>query len=139
MRDKVLSGLEMDISNILNSEDSDEIKAKSYISALAPFKNYSTPSKPIEEKAWPSPPAAVAAPTTSFPTPSASTVKAIIPLKCSRKFVKVESSSIVPSLDPFSWRRTQRSQTKKKFGSQWIEYNEQLKKKKKPRTSWIES
>ena len=35
MRDKVLSALDIDISNILNSNDSDEFKAKSYMSAAS--------------------------------------------------------------------------------------------------------
>src|SRR6267154_891646 len=54
MRDKVLSELDSGISNILNSDDSDEIKAKNYISALARFRNLSAPAKP--EKTTPVPP-----------------------------------------------------------------------------------
>ena len=46
MLEKALSGLDLDISNILNSEDSDEIKVKNYASALGRFRNYSNPPKP---------------------------------------------------------------------------------------------
>jgi len=55
MRDKVLSGLDTEISDILNSDVPDEMKARSYISALARFRNYSAP--PVEQA-----PAAAAAP-----------------------------------------------------------------------------
>src|SRR5207247_1717174 len=63
MRDKVLSGLDTEISNILNSDVSDEIKARSYVSALARFRNYSVTPKREEPKAPPPPtPASTPAP-----------------------------------------------------------------------------
>ena len=131
MREKALSGLDTDISNILNSDVSDEIKARSYVSALARFKNYSAPPKTEEPKALTPPPAAPIIPAVPF--------KTIRPPKRPHKRVKVESLDIAPSLDQSLWRRTQRLSTKKKFGSQWIEYNGQSKNKKKPRATWIEA
>jgi len=62
--------------------------------------------------------------------------KALTPLKHPHKRVKVETLDVVPSLDEPLWRRTQRTHTKKKFGSQWIEYNGRTKKK---HPHWIES
>src|SRR5207248_8904574 len=45
MRDKVLSRLDSEISSILNSQESDEIKAKNYARMLHRFVNYSNPPK----------------------------------------------------------------------------------------------
>src|SRR5437867_2377490 len=131
MRDKVLSGLDTEISDILNSDVSDEIKARSYVSALARFRNYSVP--PVER----APVAAAAAPAATPVAAPAVPFKALTPLKRPHKRVKDETVDIVPSLDEPLWRRTQRTHTKKKFGSQWIEYNGHTKKK--PRPHWIES
>ena len=134
MREKAMSGLDTDISNILNSDVSDEIKARSYVSALARFKNYSAPPKSEEPKALAPPPAPAipVVPTVPF--------KTISPLKRTHKRVKVESLDIAPSLDQPLWRRTQRLSSKKKFGPQWIEYSGRSKKKKqKSRSTWIES
>jgi hypothetical protein len=54
IRNKALSGLDTDISNILESDASDEIKAKSYAAALSRLKNISNPkvskSKPVEKQ-----------------------------------------------------------------------------------------
>jgi hypothetical protein len=140
MRDKVLSELDMQISNILNSDAPDDIKAMSYVSTLTRFKHYSAPPKAEEPKTTPTPPppsatpaaAPTAASTVSFP------IKARSPLKRSHKRVKVEPLDTDPSLELPLWRRTQRSTTKKKFGPQWIEYNEHSKKKKKSYGDWIE-
>lgn len=125
MRDKVLSDLDSNISSILNSDDSDEIKAKNYISALGRFRNYSAPvPEKRETNATPSVPATV---TTRSLTPSAS-------IKSPQKRVKrtkVEplATSPLPDRDPTLWRRTRRTRTKKRFGTQWIEYNGSTKKK----------
>jgi hypothetical protein len=119
MKDKALSGLDTDISNILNSDASDEIKAKSYMTALARFKILSDPPKPVK------PPPAV---TQSVPSV---TFKAVSPPKRPHKRVKVETVN-----DPTLWRRTQRTPTKKKFGPQWL--SESSSKKKKSLKSWIE-
>src|SRR5438876_9739159 len=70
MRDKVLSGLDTEISDILNSDVPDEMKARSYISALARFRNYSAPS--VEQA-----PAAAAAPTTAPAAAPAAVVPAV--------------------------------------------------------------
>src|SRR3989442_1448393 len=137
MRDKVLSGLDTEISDILNSDVSDEIKARSYISALARFRNYSSPSKPIEAPVAAAAPAAAAAAAAVAPAVPAVPFKAPTPLKRPHKRVKVETLDVVPSFDEPLWRRTQRTHTKKKFGSQWIEYNGRTKKKARPH--WIES
>ena len=137
MRDKVLSGLDTEISNILNSDVSDEIKARSYVSALARFRNYSVTPKREEPKAPPPTPVPTPAP---VPIPSVPAVpfKTTTSSKRPHKRARVESEDIAPLLDPSLWRRTQRQQTKKKFGSQWIEYNESAKKRKS-RANWIES
>jgi hypothetical protein len=143
MREKVLSELDTQISNILNSDAPDDIKAMSYVSTLTRFKHYSAPPKPEEPKTAPTP----APPTPPIPAPAApapttvSTVsfpiKARSSLKRSRKRVKVEPLDPDPSLELPLWRRTLRSTTKKKFGPQWIEYNENSKKKKSY-GDWIE-
>ena len=86
MRDKALSGLDTAISNILNNDASDELKAKSYMSALVRYKNLSAPPKP--EKVVPIPQLS-AAPSVAF--------KAMSPPKRPHKRVKVET---VPNMDP---------------------------------------
>lgn len=48
MRDKALSGLDGEISSILNSELNDELKAKQYSAALSRFRNYSADQSPKE-------------------------------------------------------------------------------------------
>jgi hypothetical protein len=128
MQDKVLSGLDRDISNILNSEDSDEIKAKNYVTALTRFKNYSNPPKTEEQKITPAAAAAAVPAVPAVPTVTN-------PLK--RKRVKMEPPKTTPSLSPKLWRRTQRQHKKKNFGSQWIDYSGRTKDKKS-RGTWIE-
>src|SRR6267154_4216301 len=125
MRDKALSGLDTEILNILNEDVWDEIKAKSYISALARFRNISAPPKSVKT-----------VPTPQLPSPVA--FKASIPPKRPHKLVKVES---VPTADPTLWRRTQRTPSKKKFGPQWLSFTESPSKKKKTavaRKTWID-
>src|SRR6267154_6380097 len=125
MRDKALSGLDTEKSNILNEDVSDEIKAKSYVSALARFRNISAPPKPVKT-----------APTPQLPSTEA--FKAAIPPKRPHKRIKVES---VPTADPTLWRRTQRTPSKKKFGSQWLSFTESPSKRKKKsiaRKTWVE-
>src|SRR6267154_110787 len=132
MRDKVLSELDSGISNILNSDDSDEIKAKNYISALARFRNLSAPAKP--EKTTPVPP---------LPPPVASVAyKTARPPKRPHKRVKIETvasddPSTAPSLDSSFWRRTLRTPSKKNLGKQWLTYKESPLKKKKSRKTWV--
>ena len=135
MRDKALSGLDTDISNILQSDEPDEIKVRSYISALSRYKNYSTPPK-----STPPPPPPPPAPTVHHvpaTVPPVIQFKVTSPSKRSGKRVKIEPLEIDPSLDRQLWRRTQRKQTKKKFGPQWIEYSDTASNKKS-RLPWIE-
>lgn len=49
MRDKALSGLDGEITSILNSEADDELKAKQYSAALSRFRNYSDDRPPKEK------------------------------------------------------------------------------------------
>ena len=118
MLDKALSELDTDISNILNSADSDELKAKSYMSVATRFRILSAPNKPV--RTIPQLSAAPSVPSVSF--------KALTPPKRPHKRIKVETAS---SLDPTLWRRTQRTPSKKKYGSQWLSYNESPSKKMK--------
>jgi len=130
MRDKVLSGLDSDISNILNSDESDEIKAKNYAATLGRFRIYSDPPKPEKPKALP------AAPPTPFkPTPSR---KRVIRAKQSKP-----KASAISSIDwdhltqPDStheaplWKRSRRIVTRDKFGPQWTDIPPEKPKKKK--------
>lgn len=137
MRDKAMSGIDSIISNILDSDESDDIKVKNYISALARYKNYSAPPKIVPTTDPAATPIATPAVAAVPATPIASL--ALKPMKRPYKRVKVDGLDATPSLDPPLWRRTQRAHKKKKFGSPWIEYNTASKKKSKPRTTWIES
>ena len=49
MKDKALSGLDTDISSILESDEPDEIKMQKYAASLKRFKSYSAPRsiKPV--------------------------------------------------------------------------------------------
>lgn len=145
MRDKLLSGLDSDISNILKSDEPDEVKVRNYMTALTRYKNYSTPPKSPP----PEIPQQAPQPTQAIPAvPPVIQFKVTTPSKRSGKRVKIEpldsDSSLAqklwrqthPSLDQQSWRRTQRKQKQKKFGSQWIEYSP--KKKNKFNPPWIE-
>jgi hypothetical protein len=129
MRDKALSGLDSDISNILNSDDSDEIKAKNYVSALSRFKAYSSPPKPEKREAVRPP-----------PPPPPVPFKALSPPKRAHKRFKADVSGTVPSFDPPPEKRTLRKQTKKKIGSQWVEYSGSPTKRSTPIKlhNWVE-
>src|SRR2546425_10091228 len=137
MRDKALSALDTDISNILNSNDSDEFKAKSYMSAASRFRSLSAPPKPA--KSAQQLPAASQLPAAAPSLPSVS-FKALTPPKRPHKRAKRAKVESVPSIDPTLWRRTQRTPSKKKFGSQWLSYGESPSKKKKAvaRQTWID-
>src|SRR6266516_6945784 len=140
MRDKALSGIDTEISNILNSHASDEIKAASYMSALTRFKNYSNPPK--SEVLAPATPAAPAAPAAPAHPAAAFKVHSVKRKRAKAhsppKRTKVTPSDIFPSIDPPTWKHTQRIRKRKNFGPQWIEYSGQSAKKKSP-TSWIET
>ena len=121
MKEKALSELDNDISSILNGNESDEAKAKSYISALARFRNLSAPPK-IEKPVPPPPP----------PPQPAVGYKAMRPPQRSHKRAKIE---VAPLDDPTLWQRRLRTPAKRKLEDQWIK--ESPKKKKKPRKKWI--
>jgi len=141
MRDKALSGLDVDISNILNDDVSDEIKVNRYISALSRFKNISAPPPPPP----PQPQAAVAQPQVPQLQPQAAPAgyKVSRLPKRPHKRPKVdvdpslwERALRTPAKKSLDWidvpaKRTKRLQTEKKFDSQWL-----VESKKK--RSWIQ-
>ena len=148
MRDKALSGLDSDISNILNDDVSDEIKVNRYISALSRFKNIFVPPPSPPGAPPPQPQAAVAPPQVPMPQaqPQAASVtyKVMKPPKRPHKRAKVvtdaslwERALQTPAKKSLEWiddvpvKRTKRLQTKKKFDSQWLV---ESKKKK----SWVQ-
>lgn len=145
MRDKVLSSLDSDISNILNSDATDEAKTKSYVSALSRFKTYLAPTKPDKPiTSSTSPLVPPVPPATPAPTLSLKTK----PLKVSRKRVKKVkpvSSAVLHQLlragSPLLTRIQTRAQAKKSFGSQWIDYSSPHKLKRlkaKASKTWTE-
>src|SRR5437867_3200728 len=121
MKEKALSELDSDISSILNGSESDEAKAKSYISALARFRNLSAPPK-IEKPVPPPPP----------PPPPAIGYKAVRAPQRPHKRTKVVAA---PPDDPTLWQRRLRTPAKRKLEDQCIK--DSPKKKKKPRKKWI--
>src|SRR6267154_4182204 len=124
MREKALSELDTDISNILNDDTSHEIKAKKYVATLACYKNLSAPAKPEKQAS------AVAA----LPQAPIVSFKTVTPPKRPHKRVKVET---VHTTDSTLWRRTQRTPTKKKFSPQWLSYSD-LPKKRKAFKTWVD-
>ena len=131
MRDKVLSGLDSEISGILNSQESDEIKAKNYALTLRRFVNYSNPPKPTSPPP-PSPPP----PPTPITTPGAKTRKRVKRLKKIHLSVAKDPSVFNwddrPIRDDSLWKRTKRVVKEKKFGTQWVT----PKSYKKSSTRW---
>lgn len=123
MTDKVLSSLDSNISDILNSDVSDEVKAKNYVSALARFKNISAPPKPEEKP--------IALPAIPPPPPPSAPVSI---KKTPRKRTKPVEKLL--QADSPLWERTRRARTKKIFGSQWLEYKDSPKKLKDSQT-WL--
>jgi len=129
MREKALSQLDVDISNILNNDAPDEIKAKNYFSALARFKNLSAPPKPAPPATPVQQPPIVPLPIVAPPV-----VAAWSPPKRPHKRIKLETD---PSVDPTLWRRTQRTPSKKKFGTQWISLDDSpVKRGRKKKITW---
>ena len=139
MLDKALSGLDTDISNILKSEEPDEIKVRNYMTALSRYKSFSTSPPPTVHPPTlpppPPPPPTIAAVPVSVPP--VIQFKVTSPSKRSGKRIKIEPLEGASSIDSQPWSRTQRKRIKKKFGPQWIEYNETLRNKKS-RPPWIE-
>lgn len=147
MRDKVLSGLDSEISNILESNESDEIKARSYIASLARFINYSKPpAEKLETKTLPTAPPTVS-PLPALPVPRANTSRKRI------KRAKVKTLDSDPNITSVSWdrfvqpdsthdtslwKRSPRTRAEKKKKSSWVVNDEALKKKKKSRKTWVQ-
>jgi type IV secretory pathway VirB10-like protein len=124
MRDKVLSGLDSEISGILNSQESDEIKAKKYALTLRRFVNYSSPPKPSLPTPPPPPPTPITA-----PVPKTSSVKRVKRLKKTHLNVAKDASVFnwddqsIRDDDSALWKRTRRAVKEKKFGTQWVTPN----------------
>jgi hypothetical protein len=124
MREKALSSLDSDISNILNSDVSDELKAKSYAASLSRFRSYSSPPKvetPVEQRA-------------------VSTPKQPIRQR-ERRSRRAQWLDSDDSLDATPADTSKRTHSKEKFGAQWVDKTP-LKKKKKQRRkankTWFE-
>ena len=131
MRDKALSGLDSIIADILNSGDSDDIKAKSYVTALSRFRNYSTPpTKAVKQE---TPPAAVQQPIIP-PPPAATSRKRTKRIKALSKDANQNIVSWDQQPDSTVWER----QTPKK--SEWSDQSGSAKKKRKSRKniSWMQ-
>jgi len=130
MRDKVLSRLDTDISSILNNDETDEVKVKSYIAALTRYKNLTAPPKP--EKVAPpavNPEPPLAVPTTVKTKRPSVSFKTKSPPKRRHKPTRVDT-------DPTLWRRTLRTPMKKKFSPQWLTFDD-VETLPKPKTQWI--
>lgn len=128
MRDKALSGLDSAIADILNSDDSDDIKAKSYITALSRFRNYSNPPTKAVKQETP--------PTVQPPPPIIPPVKA----KRSRRAraLSKDASQNIVSWDqqPDSTHDLWERQTPKK--SEWNDQSGSKKKKRRKNKSWLQ-
>ena len=122
MRDKVLSGLDSEILSTLNSQESDEIKAKKYALTLRRFVNYSKPPKPSLPTPPPPPPARITAPVAK--TSSVKRGKRVKRLKKTllndAKDASVFNWDDQPIRDDETWKRTKRVVKEKKFGTQWV-------------------
>ena len=143
MRDKALSGLDSEISSILDSGDSDEIKARNYTAALARFKNYSKPptvKRDTLPAIPPPPPPTLPRPNPPPPKPTRKRVKRakIEPLESSPVATPVSWDRFVhpdSTHDETLWKRTLRTRTAKKSRL----FDETSKKKKKNlRKTWVQ-
>ena len=147
MRDKALSGLDSIISNILDSDESDELKAKSYMEALTRFRNYSKP--PSEKRETPSmAPSSPPPLTPQLPTLSASQrkksrrrTKRIEPLHDADNASSVSLDQIIhpdSTYDATLWKRSLRSSKADKNKINWISDEKTSKKKKKTLKDWVQ-
>jgi hypothetical protein len=124
MRDKALSNLDSDISNILNSDVSDELKAKSYAASLSRFRSYSSPpslpavEKPVEQRAVSTPQSAA---------------------RPRERHSKDRRSRRAQWLDSDDSQDDSPS-IKEKFGAQWIDKTPAKKKKKirRKNKTWVQ-
>ena len=130
MRDKALNGLDSVIADILNSGDSDDIKAKRYVTALSRFRNYSTPpTKAVKQET----PPAVQQPIIP-PPPAATSRKRTKLIKALSKDANQNIVSWDQQPDSTVWER----QTPNK--SEWNDQSGTKKKKRKSRKniSWMQ-
>jgi hypothetical protein len=135
MRDKALSALDSDITNILNSDASDELKGKSYAASLSHFRTYlATPSLPR----LPPPPHAL--PSTLARPSSVKSGRCATPLiRVSISFVKSDRRATGKTYSPYSERRTyallddSTLWSRKNHQSKWTTSSEKKNKKKKRR------
>src|SRR6266516_1594948 len=127
MKDKVLSRLDDDISSILDSDVSDEVKARNYASALSRFKAISSPPRGPPPPPGLQPQAAVAAVPALQPQPKAmpATYKTRKPPKRLHKRTKLPAVD-----DPSFWQRELRTPSKRNLGTQWVSLEETPKKRK---------
>src|SRR6266516_2440057 len=137
MTDKLLSGLDNDISSILNSDASDEAKARSYTVALSRFKTFSSPPRGPPRGPPPPPPpppqglqpqAAVAAVSTLMSKAAPVTYKTSKPPKRLHKRTKPKLPAVD---DPSFWQRELRTPSKRNLGTQWTLLGDTPTKRKK--------
>src|SRR6266516_871051 len=130
MTDKLLSGLDNDISNILNSDASDEAKARSYMVALSRFKTFSSPPRGLPRGPPPPlpPQAAVAAVPALLPKAAPVTYKTSKPPKRLHKRAKPKLPAVD---DPSFWQRELRTPSKRNLGTQWTLLGDTPTKRKK--------
>src|SRR6266516_1093514 len=115
MTDKLLSGLDNDISSILNSDASDEAKARSYTVALSRFKTFSSPPRGPPRGPPPQglqPQAAVAAVPALMSKAAPVTYKTSKPPKRLHKRTKPKLPAVD---DPSFWQRELRTPSKRKM------------------------
>src|SRR5206468_2234814 len=126
-----------DISNILNSDVSDDLKAKSYAATLSRFKSYSIPSPPQLQP----PPPHVLSSSPHAPRPSRSLIKSD-----KRAVDKARSGDSDTSLDihfdnsydSTLWNHSPRDRSTQKSGTKWVTPAEKKKKKAKTRKTWVQ-
>src|SRR6266516_5406275 len=131
MKDKVLSGLDNDISSILNSDASDEAKAYSYMSALSRFKAISSP--PRGPTPGTQPQAAVAA-VPAVPAVPRQPKAASVSYKMRKPPKRLHKPKLSALDDPSFCRRELRTPSKRNLGTQWTSLGDTPVKRKKKQT-----
>jgi len=131
MKDKVLSGLDNDISSILNSNASDEAKVNSYMRALSRFRVISSPPPQGPLAATVQPQAALAA----VPAPQAQPQAAAVTYKTKKPPKRLHKRAKLPAVDdPSFWQRQLRTPSKRNLGTQWVTLGDTPVKRKKKQT-----
>src|SRR6266516_5206582 len=130
MKDKALSGLDNEISSILNSDVSDEAKVHNYIFALSRFKAISSPRGPPPLQPPPPPqgpqPQAVAPTLQMQPQAASVAYKTAKPPKRLHKCAKPK----LPAIDDSSfWQRKLRTPSKN-LSTQWVDDTPTKRKRK---------